>query len=256
MKSTADHLVLVLAASVAALGSSCTSGKRGGVDGSARADASFCVFAGKSYAVGENFPAQDNCNTCYCGADLQVMCTTLACLGDAGSGLSGQDASPFDGAGSAAGCFVSTTLTFGHDGGNVLFQDSNSLDASGIMTVTRKPVRGYRDGGIPSCSWELPACGTPGAVTLATIAADLADADVQAAFAASSAPLYGLDDRPSDGTVYSIALADGRTVLVGRACSSRPSEPCQEIPAGVERLAQDLASLATAALAAPACQGL
>ena len=172
------------------------------------------------------------------------------------------DGSPADGrpaadVGSADGCTLPTTLTFGHFGGTVLFQYANQLDTSGIVIVTRVPVRGgYSDGGVLSCSWALPACGTPGAVTLATIAADLADADVQAAFAADATPLYGIDERPSDGSIFSITRADGHTILVGVPCSWRPSDPCLAIPAGVQHLADDLASLSSAALADPACQGL
>jgi len=48
--------------------------------------------------------------------------------------------------------------------------DSNVLDMSGTLTITLA---------VGSCSWTLPPCGTPCAVTARTIAADLADPDVQ-----------------------------------------------------------------------------
>lgn len=159
-------------------------------------------------------------------------------------------------AGSATGCSLPTTLTFGYDGGDVLYQDVNKLDLSGTVTATRTPVRASWDGGPPSCSRALPACGTPGAITAVTIAADLADAGVQAAFAASSTPLYGFDWRPADGPIYSIAQADGHTILVGAPCSSSSGSSCLAIPAGVQHLTDDLRILATATLADPACQGL
>jgi hypothetical protein len=68
--------------------------------------------------------------------------------------------------------------------------------------------------------------------------------------------LYGSDPRPVDGTVYSIALDDGRTLLVGTQCASPAMSSCRYIPAGLVRLAEDLMSLATAMVADPACKGL
>jgi len=105
---------------------------------------------------------------------------------------------------------------------------------------------------------KLPACDAAGVVSVATIDADLADAEVQAAFksAESSGTLYGSDSRPWDGTVYSIALDDGRTLLVGSQCASPATSSCRTIPAGLVRLTEDLMSLAAAMAADPACKSL
>jgi hypothetical protein len=142
--------------------------------------------------------------------------------------------------------------TCAYDGGHALYRDVNKLDMAGILTITRTWI----DGPVTSCVWALPPCGTAGVVTAATIAADLTETDVQAAFAASSMSIYGLDDRLAGGAVYSIARGDGRIIYVGSPCTSAASSPCQSIPGGVQRLVDDLKNLTSAALADPACQGL
>jgi len=38
-----------------------------------------CSYGGNQYAVGDNFPSTDGCNTCFCGADGGVGCTKRAC---------------------------------------------------------------------------------------------------------------------------------------------------------------------------------
>jgi hypothetical protein len=211
-------------------------------DAKASADAG-CFSGNHVYAVGESF--KNDCNTCSCRANGAIACTEMLCLADAAA----QDA--------PAGCTVPTVLTFGYDGGNALWRDVNRLDPSGLLTITRTMSgRGGGDGGSTSCSRALPACGTAGAVTAATIAADLADADVKAGFAAASTPFYGADQRPVDGPAYSIAQADGHSFLVGAPCSSSSGSTCRAIPAGMRRLVDDLMSAASAALDASVCQGL
>jgi hypothetical protein len=118
-------------------------------------------------------------------------------------------------------------------------------------------LRAGRDGATTaSCSPSLPACGTADAVSVATINADLADPDVQGLWSLPHDPLFGTDSRPVDGTVYSIALDDGHTVLVGGQCAPPAMSSCRTIPAGLVRLTQDLQKLATAMLADPVCKGL
>jgi hypothetical protein len=93
-------------------------------------------------------------------------------------------------------------------------------------------------------------------VSLSTIVSDLADADVQAAFALGTTPIYGVDERPVDGSIWSIALATGGSVMVGAPCASPTMNSCWPIPAGVQRLANDLQSLAAAMVAQTPCWGL
>jgi hypothetical protein len=165
--------------------------------------------------------------------------------GDTGAGATGD---------AAATCALSSALTFGYDGGMAFYRDQFALAASGQLTVART-YYGATDGPAErSCSPALPACGASGAVSLSTIAQDLAAADVQAAFALTTSQVYGVDNRPVDGVVWSVTRASGGNVLVGNPCSSPASSSCRPIPAGIQRLADDLKSLATAATASPACQ--
>ncbi|MCK5809258.1 hypothetical protein KAH37_09760 [bacterium] len=41
--------------------------------------ASTCFYNGKEYNVGDTFPSDDGCNTCSCGEDLSINCTSMAC---------------------------------------------------------------------------------------------------------------------------------------------------------------------------------
>ena len=38
-----------------------------------------CEYNGQVYKAGENFQAEDGCNTCTCGDDRQVSCTLIYC---------------------------------------------------------------------------------------------------------------------------------------------------------------------------------
>jgi hypothetical protein len=139
----------------------------------------------------------------------------------------------------------------------VLYQDGYSLDGGGHMTVTRNYLRGVTDGStVRSCSPTLPACGTPGVVSISTIAQDLTSTDVQAAFALTTSHVYGVDNRPGDGTVWSITRASGGNILVGSPCPSPVMNSCQPISPGIQLLADDLKSLAAAVAGSPPCSGL
>jgi hypothetical protein len=158
----------------------------------------------------------------------------------------------------AASCALSANLTFGHDGGNAPYADVNRLTAT-TFTITRNYSRLVKPDGAASatCSPALPACGSA-TVTIATINADLANADVQDLWGLpqTPTPLFGRDTRPTDGTVYSIALDDGRKVLVGEQCASPVMSSCRYIPAGLVQLVDDLKKLASAMLADAACKSI
>jgi len=79
-------------------------------------------------------------------------------------------------------------------------------------------------------------------------------ADVVAAFASASTPVYGEDSRPVDGTVFRITR-NGKSIDVGSPCGS-PAPACVAIPPGVNALASVLRSLDTQELAKPACDAL
>jgi hypothetical protein len=204
-----------------------------------------CLYNGTTLLPGQS--VSNGCDICSCSNTGTLMCTG-ACPPDASPAV--DTAAPV--------CTLSSNLTFGHDGGMVIYQDTNRLTST-TFTITRSYMRGtVPDGAIASCSPKLPACGASGVVTVATINADLADAEVQAAWktAQASGTLYGTDQRPVDGTVYAIALDDGRKLLVGGQCASPAMSSCRTIPAGLVRLRSDLDSLATAMAADPVCKGL
>ena len=83
---------------------------------------------------------------------------------------------------------------------------------------------------------------------------DLADADVQAALAMPTPPLYGGDTRPVDGTIFQFLRDDGRGFLMGRACGGATG--CIDIPAGIAKLVADLRLLDTRQLMDPSCASL
>jgi hypothetical protein len=179
-----------------------------------------------------------------------MACTGRICFHDAGA----DQASLVD----AASCSLSANLTFGREGGNALYTDVNRLTATSF-TITRNYSRLANPDGATSasCSPALPACGSA-AVTIATINADLANTDVQGLWGLpqTPTPIFGVDHRSVDGTVYSIALDDGHKVLVGEQCASPAMNSCRYIPAGLVQLVQDLQKLASAMLADPSCKSI
>ena len=214
----------------------------GGTGGATILDAGSagCTWQGSLIAVGQHVDAGDGCNTCTCTV-AGMACTTRACF-------------PVDAP--TLVCSLTSALTFGSDGGKVFRQDSYTLDGAGHMTVTRY-YYGNTDGpNVRTCSPALPACGAAGVVSISTIAQDLGDADVQFAFKLTTSHVYGVDQRPVDGAVWSITRASGGNILVGGQCPSPVMNSCQWIPAGIQRLADDLRSLAFAAADSPACAGL
>jgi hypothetical protein len=230
-------------------GSGGSSAATGGAMTTPDAGPQACVGTGHTYAIGETFNL--DCNTCTCTVN-GIACTAMACL---------YDARPDQPSGPDVGgiCALSANLTFGQDGGDAIYWDSNRLTAS-TFTITRNYSgnAGHDGAATATCSIGLPACAAFAAVSVATINADLADPDVQGLWSLpqNPVPIFGTDSRPVDGTVYSIALDDGRKVLVGGQCASPAMNSCRYIPAGLVRLTQDLQTLATAMLADPVCQGL
>ena len=198
-----------------------------------------CLWGDASVPLGQS--VSDGCNICACGSGGAMMCTARACPPDAGPA-----------------CTLSTSLTFGPNGGMVLYQDEYQLDPKAGMTITRTYyARADVDGAaVRSCSPPLPECGAASTVSLANIVADLDAPDVLPAFEQGATPLYGVDERPVDGTVYSITVGNVGTILVGYPCRTGGSSTCVEIPAGVQRLTDDLQRLAADALATAECKNL
>jgi hypothetical protein len=217
-----------------------SSGRIGPCMGIPDAGSAGCTWQGKVISVGQQVDAGDGCNTCECTV-AGIACTARAC-------------SPPDAP--TLVCSLSSALTFGSNGGKVSSQDSFALDTAGRLTVTRDHFSSMDGPSVRTCSPTLPACGASGAISISTIAQDLTDADVQFAFGLTLSHVYGVDNRPSDGAVWSITRASGGSILVGNPCPSPYMNSCQPIPAGIQRLADDLRSLAYTAEALPACAGL
>jgi len=176
------------------------------------------------------------------------------------SGTPGTDASPLGDAGGStdAGAVVDAnvacsdcvtgTLSWGDNGGLVAYRDESSLAACRDFQRKRSTSS---DGGSLSCTTQLGACDA-GPVAVGDVERALAHPDVVAAFAAATTPVYGVDSRPVDGTVFEITR-NGRSIDVGGDCGSSPAPACVPIPPGVGALASVLKSLDTQELAKPAC---
>jgi hypothetical protein len=189
-------------------------------------------------------PGQVDCYVCRCMDDGQASCLYVGCPT--------VDANPL--------CMLPTTVTFGATGGMVAYVDQYTLDPTTGLTITRNyNGRGSSSidaAAVHSCAPTLPDCGASSVVSLSTIVADLADPEVKADFALGTTLVYGVDQRPSDGSIWSIALASGGSILVGAPCPSSTMDSCWPIPAGVQRLAGDLQLLAAEMIAQTPCWGL
>jgi hypothetical protein len=199
---------------------------------------------GPTCILPDGAPGQLDCYLCTCMDDGQASCLYVGCPS--------ADANPL--------CSLAMTVTFGATGGMVTYEDQYTLNPTTGLTITRSyNGRGSSsvDGAtVRSCTPRLPDCGSSSVVSVSTIAADLADPEVKAAFGLDTTPIYGVDQRPSDGSVWSIALLGAGSILVGAPCPAPELDWCRPIPAGVQRLATDLQSLAAAMILQAPCWGL
>lgn len=164
-----------------------------------------CVWQGDMLlTIGQSING-DGCNTCTCTL-AGMACTAPACV-------SLPDAA-------APVCSLSTSLTFGYEGGLVAYQDSCSLDGGANMTITRTyTLRAGVDGPqVRSCAPALPVCGAPDVVSMSTIVQDVANPAVQLALSQTSSTTYGDDRTIMDAPVWSITRAGGGKILVGYPC--------------------------------------
>jgi hypothetical protein len=189
----------------------------------------FCTWRGKQIADGE-LAYYDNCNGCYCSASGAsgggIWCTS--------SGCPAPDAGLYR-------CSLATFLTYGLLGGRVVYSDSSTVDTS-AWTYTHK--RTYPDATLAlTCEMPLMPCYAVSGMVMNRLAADLAAAEVTAAFTLAQAPLFGRDMRPMDGPIFSVVRSDGHGILVGNPCPTPSTDSCTAIPASVQALVDDLESL-------------
>jgi hypothetical protein len=172
--------------------------------------------------------------------------------GDAAATSDGGDvAATSDGGDAAATCVLDAVYVYGEDGGFVTFQDQTTLTPPGSY----RRVRHYNvlpEPPVTECAPPLPACNTAALLDVADIMRSIANADVQHALAMTTPPLYGRDDRPTDGSIFKFQRADGRGFLAGPDCTT--GQFCGgPLPDGIARLVSDLQALDQQQLAAPAC---
>jgi hypothetical protein len=139
-------------------------------------------------------------------------------------------------------CAFSATYTFYDDGGLGEYFDVVTLTPPRSETVVRH--NGTNDAGV--CALELPCASTPD-FGVAAIEDAIANPDVQAALAKPAGMLYGVDTRPSDGSVFVFQRGDGKGFMVGTGAA---------VPPGLASLAATLHAVDGQAFAAPACNAL
>jgi hypothetical protein len=213
---------------------------------------------GNGHAAGESFPSADGCNTCSCGADGTVACTTRACVdaGPTGSAGTSGAAGTSGGAGTsgasgnsgAAGtdaeaCGFGASYTFRDDGGFRAGYDQSTLTQARTHSIDRVSLG---TDAMLSCARAVP-CASSTAVTVPAIGAAVSHADVQAALAKAPGMVYGTDSRPVDGTVWLFQRNDGKNFYVGGG---------NAVPAGLRALETLLRKLDGETLQAPECAAL
>lgn len=167
----------------------------------------------------------DNCNTCTCDLTGRLTCTANFC--------------PLPTA--ADSCSLPVGLGFDPSYGNASVDYHFTLVPPAGFGGTRweSSPNPSAPAAISNCSPTLPACGMPGVVSISTIVQDLTDPEVQAALSVPTREMYGV------GALWSIG-GYGRmgSITVGSPCPSPVTNSCKPIPVGLQRLADDLKSLA------------
>jgi hypothetical protein len=138
-------------------------------------------------------------------------------------------------------------IQWGDQGGRVAYVDTSSIAPCRTYEHRRTPT--FTDPPDRVCTQDIEACN-PAVHGVGDVRSALADADVQTALAKAPV-LYGLDTRPSDGSVFVITNA-GKEISVGADCGG--ASGCTPIPAGVAKLAALLHTIDTEQLATGTCK--
>lgn len=177
--------------------------------------------------------------------------------GGAGGGGRGGGASGGTGGsgGGIAACAFAYTYTI---------VDWSGPDSNKTMTLTPPSSFHYQgaiailsDGGqvFPSCDPPMPACNDPARIDVSDVEAAAANADVQAAFAMTTAPRYGDIGTIARFRIFGLSRSDGRGMIVGVDCPT-PAGSCTPIPAGIKAFVALLDALVLQQGADPACAGV
>lgn len=183
-------------------------------------------------------------------------CSSTPLGADGGEQVDGRADGPADSVSDGPTCAFDTVYRYGPDGGLVFGRDDSALTPPAAYEHARRYLAS--EPAPPpdlSCAPALPACGDPARVDVADIMRDIADPDVQAALAMATPPVFGIDPRPYDGTIFRFARADGRGFYAGEACDQDGGgQFCHgSVPAGVARLVADLRALDQQQLATEEC---
>jgi hypothetical protein len=185
---------------------------------------------------------------CSSSTPIATSDATTSDATDAGDAARTSDATDAN----SGACTLGDTYVFGQDGGLVAFSDESTLSPPAHYARKRTSFRGADGGATMECAPALPACGANDVISVLDLTRDLANADVVAAFALATAPVYGRDSRPVDGQIFFVRRGDGRTLYVGRDCGAGASG-CVAVPRGLRVLADQLTALASQMLAKPEC---
>ena len=151
---------------------------------------------------------------------------------------------------SDAGCSFSGTYTYGNSGGHTPVSETSSIAPVTTWTRTRTIA-----GGTTLMCMQSVACGTSGLLSVQAVEAAIANADVQAALNAGNSPVFGLDSRPVDGSVWMFTrTSDGHDFAVGGDCGGTAG--CTPIPAGIASLRTMMQNLDSQELAMSGCEAL
>lgn len=202
-----------------------------------------CEYGGKVMPVGASFTCADGCNTCTCTAPGSIRITEVACS---------------DG-GTRPMCGLDSVYEYGSLGGRVVYRDEVTLAPSVASPTTAATYLLTRSddkaSSVASCAPPFPTCGSPAALNVSDIMADILDPVVQKYLSPKGTTLLlGLDTRPIDGPIFSFQRGDGYGFLVGAPCNGATG--CNEIPPAVAKLVADLRALDQQQLQSPACAAL
>jgi hypothetical protein len=174
-------------------------------------------------------------------------------VGDATDVASTPDVAP-DATGDASTlCRVTDTFTFGFVGGQVASSDESVLSPPSQYQHVRMHFRS--DGGTTMCA-PVPDCQIMNSLGLVEVVAGLNNSDVREALAQPQPLVYGHDNRPVDGQIYSIMRADGHGLLVGSACTAGGVSCLRAIPGGIAAWVQAWQAFDSRMLARPECSAL
>ncbi|HEX3695028.1 MAG TPA: hypothetical protein VH374_06520 [Polyangia bacterium] len=129
--------------------------------------------------------------------------------------------------GRATVCNLGQTIAFNWNGGLVGFADSSSVAPPAAFTSHRDFFQPQPPPMPIDCAAAIPRCSADArVVTTSDVTKALAAPSVASAFAAPM-PLYGVDERPTDGAIFVVSRPDGKSIGIGGPCdASAGSLPC------------------------------